>query len=56
VLLRHGRPGETTPLQQQLEFDLPCNGSGVASSNVNSLKPNKRRAPPAWAEHHMAAK
>ncbi|OGX84339.1 D-alanine--D-alanine ligase [Hymenobacter lapidarius] len=57
----HGRPGEDGALQQELEkFDLPYNGSGVASSSVtiNKFETNKRlrAAGLLVAEHRMAAK
>ncbi|GAB3572417.1 D-alanine--D-alanine ligase family protein [Hymenobacter daeguensis] len=57
----HGRPGEDGALQQELErFNLPYNGSGVASSSVtiNKFETNKRlrEAGLLVAEHRMANK
>ncbi|MDO7849822.1 D-alanine--D-alanine ligase [Hymenobacter sp. M29] len=57
----HGRPGEDGALQQELErFNLPYNGSGVASSSVtiNKFETNKRlrEAGLLVAEHRMASK
>ncbi|GAB3868517.1 hypothetical protein GCM10028824_13630 [Hymenobacter segetis] len=57
----HGRPGEDGALQQELEsFNLPYNGSGVASSSVtiNKFETNKRlrEAGLLVAEHRMATK
>ena len=57
----HGRPGEDGALQQELEkFNLPYNGSGVASSSVtiNKFETNKRlrAAGLRVAEHRMAAR
>ncbi|GAB2712660.1 hypothetical protein GCM10011495_06970 [Hymenobacter frigidus] len=57
----HGRPGEDGALQQELEkFNLPYNGSGVASSSVtiNKFETNKRLRDAGLrvAEHRMAAK
>ncbi|MDB5234783.1 MAG: D-alanine--D-alanine ligase [Hymenobacter sp.] len=57
----HGRPGEDGALQQQLEkFNLPYNGSGVASSSVtiNKFETNQRlrEAGLRVAEHRMANK
>ena len=57
----HGRPGEDGALQQELEkFNLPYNGSGVASSSVtiNKFETNKRLRDAGLrvAGHRMAAK
>ena len=57
----HGRPGEDGALQQELEqFNLPYNGSGVASSSVtiNKFETNQRlrEAGLLVAEHRMALK
>ncbi|GAB3741733.1 hypothetical protein GCM10027594_21340 [Hymenobacter agri] len=57
----HGRPGEDGALQQELEkFNLPYNGSGVASSSVtiNKFETNKRLRDAGLlvAEHRMANK
>ncbi|MBF9140889.1 D-alanine--D-alanine ligase family protein [Hymenobacter properus] len=57
----HGRPGEDGALQQELErFNLPYNGSGVASSSItiNKFETNKRlrEAGLLVAEHRMANK
>ncbi|GAA3966295.1 D-alanine--D-alanine ligase [Hymenobacter antarcticus] len=57
----HGRPGEDGALQQELEkFNLPYNGSGVASSSVtiNKFETNQRlrEAGLLVAEHRMATK
>ncbi len=57
----HGRPGEDGALQQELErFNLPYNGSGVASSSVtiNKFETNRRlrAAGLRVAEHRMANK
>ncbi|MET4075439.1 D-alanine--D-alanine ligase [Hymenobacter sp. UYCo722] len=57
----HGRPGEDGALQQELErFNLPYNGSGVASSSVtiNKFETNQRlrAAGLLVAEHRMAPK
>ena len=57
----HGRPGEDGALQQELEkFNLPYNGSGVASSSVtiNKFETNQRlrAAGLLVAEHRMAAR
>ena len=55
----HGRPGEDGALQQELEkFNLPYNGSGVASSSVtiNKFETNERlrAAGLRVANHRMA--
>jgi UDP-N-acetylmuramate--alanine ligase len=57
----HGRPGEDGALQQELErFNLPYNGSGVASSSVtiNKFATNQRlrEAGLRVADHRMAPK
>ena len=57
----HGRPGEDGALQQELEkFNLPYNGSGVASSSVtiNKFATNQRlrEAGLLVAGHRMAPK
>ena len=57
----HGRPGEDGALQQELEqFNLPYNGSGVASSSVtiNKFETNQRlrAAGLLVAAHRMAPK